>query len=616
MATTTPASSPSAPTASAVPWRPLAVTLLVALPLMLQTAALVAGVTLASLPWRPLLPRWDHAGHLLAGWTEAYYLTTLQPVRLLWDLWGQGYWPPGHALFQLPFFALSGGHAAAGPISSLAAFVLLGLTAAATLVIDRPRRPWPAAALVVLFVATSPFVLAYASVAMMEMLGLLVHAAVLLCYAWYDRRRTRAAACAFALSLTVVFFVKYNYFVLLMVPLLAYEYLQRTSGLSGAGRFRQLRTVMAVLVSRPTLTLLAVYLCFAVTIELTGGFAFDLGGRRVAVRTIGYSAHPVLYAVLLRLWYLHRHGSLDWESLAALDPRIRPLLVYFVLPVTLWLASPYPNHIKDVVNLLINTPMGPATAALGLFAYLDAVATDYFAAPWLLAVTLGGFTATVATWRTQSPLIRVCVLAALFEFAMVTVHPTRDPRFLATALLPLWLASASMLGAWISRPGRAASSAAAVAIVGVVLVMSRTVVDGAPFQRLAFEHYVESSALREALADLDRRIAPNQQSAVLGRSDALSPSLFRWYLGPPSGHASFPVEISRVADEVWLDRADVVVLAAPLDDHTGPDELREFHARHAAWLAPRLALGALIEERQWPIRDQGVRLILYRRRAP
>jgi hypothetical protein len=612
MATTPQTSSSLAPSAAVVPRPSLVVAMLVALPVLAHTAALVAGVTIASLSWRPLLPRWDHAGHLLAGWTDAYYVTTLQPVRLLWDLWGQGYWPPGHALFQLPFFALGGGHAAAGPLSSLTAFVLLGLTAAATVVIDRPRRPWPAAALVVLFVATSPFVLAYASVAMMEMLGLLVHAVALLGYVWYDRRRSPAAARGFALSLTAVFFVKYNYLVLLAVPLLAHEYLQRTSGLSGAARLQQLRGFVRSLVAEPIVVFVGVYLCAAVAIELTGGFAFDLGGRRVAVRTIGYSAHPVLYAVLLRLWYLQRHGRLDWHRLVARDPRIRPLLVYFVLPVTVWLASPYPNHIKDVVNLLINTPLGPPTAALGLRAYLDAIAIDYFAASWLLTLALVGLVAAIATWRSQTSLMRLCVLAAIVEFAMVAAHPTRDPRFLATALLPLWLASSGGLGAWIERAGRAASIAAAVVVVGVVVALSRAVVAGAPFQRLAFEHYVESGELREALADLGRLTA-SHEVAVLGRSDALSPALFRWYLGPPAGHAAFPVEVYRVADEPWLDRVDMVVLAAPLDDRTGPDELRGPHARHTAWLEPRLRRGALVEEHQWEIRDLGARLILFRR---
>lgn len=612
MATTAQTSPPSA-TAPVVLWRPLVVTTLVALPLLCQTAALVAGVTIASLPGRPLLPRWDHAAHRLAGWTDAYYVVSLQPGSLLWDVWSQSLWPPGHALFQLPFFALAGGHAVAGPLSSLAAFVLLGLTTAATLVLDRPRRPWPAAALVVLFAATSPFVLAYASVPMTEILGLLVHAGALLCYAWYDRRRTPGAAWAFALSLTAIFFVKYNYFVLLAVPLLTHEYLRLTAGLSVARRLQQLRVLVEAMAARPTVVLVGVYLCFAVAIALTGGFAFDLGGRRVAVRTIGYTAHPVLYAVLLRLWYLHRVGRLDWTHLTALDPRVRPLLVGFVLPVTVWLASPHPNHMKDVANVLVNTAMGPPTAAVALRAYGAVVATDYFASPWLLVVAIGGIATAVGTWRTQTPLVRLCVLAAALEFAMVAGHPSRDPRFLATALLPLWLASASVIGGWASRAGRAVAAVTTMALVGLALMMSRTVVEGARFQRLASEHYVESHALRAALADLERRLGSARQVALLGRSDILSPSLLRWYLGPPGGAPAFPLELTRVGDEPWLDRVDAVVLAAPVDELV-TEAFDSEQPRHLLWLAPRLARGTLVEEQQWPIAELGARLTLYRRR--
>src|SRR5688500_8889228 len=42
-----------------------------------------------------LLPRWDLAAHLGHGWLDYQLLVTGQWLRLLWDLWLQGYWPPG-----------------------------------------------------------------------------------------------------------------------------------------------------------------------------------------------------------------------------------------------------------------------------------------------------------------------------------------------------------------------------------------------------------------------------------------------------------------------------------------------------------------------------------------
>ncbi|MCR4375893.1 MAG: hypothetical protein NUW22_13700, partial [Acidobacteria bacterium] len=177
---------------------------------MTYAAAVVAPHTIAIVRARHLLPRWDLAAHLGHGWLDYHYLVTGQLHRFLWELWLQGYWPPIPSLFQLPFYLLMGGDMTSGLSSSLAAFVLVGVTGTAIL-----WRQWGAVSLLpasvfLALLVSSPFLLAYASVTMTETIGALAQLLVVYAYVRYCLEHTPSSARLFAISLSVLFFTKYN----------------------------------------------------------------------------------------------------------------------------------------------------------------------------------------------------------------------------------------------------------------------------------------------------------------------------------------------------------------------------------------------------------------------
>jgi len=270
---------------------------------------------------RRLLPRWDLATHLDSGWMDYHLLATGQLHRLLWDLWLQGYWPPVLSIYQIPFYIALGGGITSGLRSALTAFVLTGLVGTALM-----WREWKHAALLPasLFLAllmSSPYLLAYASVTMTETLGAMVQLVVLLAYARYRQGPTPSAARLFAVSLTALFFTKYNYFLLLAAPLVLFEWLERTSGMSAAERLGTVSRSARRALTSPAVVLLAVYLVSVLIVMRTGGFDFRIVGQRISVHTIGNSGHVVLYLLLARLWYLHRAGRIDWHRVMSADPR-------------------------------------------------------------------------------------------------------------------------------------------------------------------------------------------------------------------------------------------------------------------------------------------------------
>ncbi len=551
-----------------------------------------------------LLPRWDLAAHLLNGWTTYDHVANGDLVRFLWDIWSQGYWPPGQSLFQLPFYAAASGSISGGLHSSTAAFAMTAIGSVVLLGHIAGHRAWLPAALTVALMSTSPFFLAYATVAMSEMLGALAQMIVLVCYARYERTRDAAATRWLAVSLSLLFFTKYNYFILLAVPLAWHVFLVETADTPARARLRAVQPAAAAWCSTARGAATVGYLLLVVAILSVGGFSMSVGEHRIAFRTVGYSLHPLLYAWLAYAWYTHRQDRWDLKRLAATDPRLPPLILWFVVPVTVWLASPFPNHIKDLVYLVVNIPMGPQSTHLGLAAYLNAIRTDYFAHPVVFVAALGTFLSAAGRYRSQPPLIRLLIATAALQFAMVTAHHTRDARFLLLAMPPFWIVVAHEFGGWLARLQPSFAATAAVVTLGASVAGAHVVISAPAFRRLAVEHYVGSAALADALSAIRAMVPREGDVAVIGRRDTVSPSLVKWQLGPPSGQRRFPLEIAREADLSRVATAAMVVLIEPSEVSTiGATERVKAH----------VDAGTLTPSRTFRVADIGVTIRVFLR---
>jgi hypothetical protein len=232
------------------------------------------------------------------------------------------------------------------------------------------------------------------------------------------------------------------------------------------------------------------------------------------VHSIGNSGHVVLYLLLARLWYLHRRGRVPWARITSADPLVRPLLVWCVVPVTIWLASPYPNHIRDVANLVINRPLGESSVGAGAAIYLDALRTTYFYREWVLMAVVAAFVVAAARYRRQPPVMQWIILAIPLQSAAIALHQTRFPRFL--------LLTGAVGSCCRGEPGegwephvsaRCGWPAGAIAL-GASESAARIAVtqNGSPD---AFENYTDNDALRGAGFD-PRRDQADDRPAIVG----------------------------------------------------------------------------------------------------
>jgi hypothetical protein len=566
---------------------------------------------------RHLLPQWDLATHLGHGWLDYHLLATGQIPRLLWDLWLQGLWPPGLSVYQVPFYLMLGDSMTSGLWSTPVAFVLIAVTGTALL-----WRQWSdgavlPASLFLALLMSSPFLLAYATVTMTEMLGALAQLLVLLCYLRYRQDTGSRTARLFAVSLTLLFFVKYNYFLLLAGPLVVYEWLERTSGWGPSQRITTLTRWTRRVLSSPTGVAVSLFIAGLLIIVSTGGFEFRLLGQRVSVRGVGNSGHVVLYLILGRLWYLHRRGRIDWARLTSADPRVRQLLLWFLVPVAIWLASPYPNHIRDFANLVINRPLGDPTVGTGIATYLEALRTAYFYTDWTLGFVVVAFGVAAAQYRQQPPVMRWLILAIPLQFAAIVLHQTRLPRFLLPTVVLLCLVAASEAGRWFAgrRFGRLVAGLLALMVLTSGVSAARYVVTEERFRVVAFEHYTDSEALRSALDAIRVELRADDRLLIVGQSNELSPALFRWELGPPSGVPCFPFQIGGVGR---LDPAlaTLVLLIGPLRSDFAPIGVENYNPAQVRGVREKVDRGDLILRGVFPLEDMHVVLQLYRRRTP
>ena len=161
---------------------------------------------------------YDEAFHSLKGLLIADDLRNADWVSLLYDSYRQVYFPPLYSLLTGLTFLILPANTVTAVVFSLFMFLLTGvLIYLAALELDDKSGDWIAIIAAVLFL-TSPVLIEYASMAMIEAAGLCMLTLTLYVYFKLTRRPDSLLLnFLFGLGIVVTYFMKSNYGVLLMV---------------------------------------------------------------------------------------------------------------------------------------------------------------------------------------------------------------------------------------------------------------------------------------------------------------------------------------------------------------------------------------------------------------
>jgi hypothetical protein len=491
-----------------------------------RVSAPVMALAVAS----PRLPQWDMAKYGVSGLRLARALQDIDLFAFLRHLNGLDVWPPVSPLLEVPAFLFTGpGYASArGLVAALFATAIVvafwsGLQ-------SHNRFGLAVGALTATLVATSPMARIFATIVMLGVPGTLLLLVALGLYARsLNTEHTRVFTLA-CIAATTLFFCKYNYGLIWIVPMLANEVLRAhgPSGLQPAESWKHLGETLR----RPWPALLAVGLLIAVIIEFAGPWRIPIGGRAVSVSSAG----PLLYglfALTLIRWLLRPRHSLRMarQLLARLGPRARSIVLAVAFPIALWMVVP--SHTVNFVDFLVNRSTGPPILSLESLLFYPRVFVNEFAPSPVVGIMVLVFAASaLRRLRGADEAGRVLALALLLSTIAIVAHPYKQPRFLfLTATLLYFTGSREAMALAdrvFSHVGEKTRRWAAATVAAVVLFTAAfTATDVDRLLRGHRQHTVDASTI-EVLGAITDRAAAVQSTVLLGTWNHLSPWLVEW----------------------------------------------------------------------------------------
>jgi hypothetical protein len=523
------------------------------------------------------LPQWDMAGHAWGGIELHQALRHGHPLRFLRLLNAQDKWPFGFSLLLLPFLWIGGDGFAAATMLSLALFTLMPLLLVwAAREVDPGPVGWWAGVLASLLFLASPLLRVFAVLIMREEAGVFFSLLAFCCYLRARRRGGAASWRLAGLSGLALFLVKYNYALILGVALIANELLRlspdRRDTLRGfAARWlwpwrqgSRSSKVIAVL-------LYLVALCMLLKVN------------------VGYAIYVALLGATFVLVRRAQRDPAEMKSAwRGLPVEVRAVASTLILPLWCWFLSPLPVHPKEILAFLRNRDTGPPLASLkSILYYLRVFIHDYAPAGLGVAI-LALFALALLGWivlgrRPTGRLYiggaeRVLVLAAFFSVLLPTLHPYKEPRFLATAV-PFVLLAAAMLASRVAHALpvlRAVVGAVVCAALAAGIVAKARAADLPA--RLAEDYplYSADPAYRQPLDFIAAAGHGAERLAVIGSFNELSENLIRCRLAqeggpevtPPLGRFRADLPPAAVQKELsdWLrdEHPDRIVALRPL----------------------------------------------------
>jgi hypothetical protein len=453
---------------------------------------------------------WDPAAHAWYGARIALAVRSIDILSLLSTVNEQVLWPPLHSLLQLPFQLILGpGFRAA----SICSFVFLALTFPALAFLyqqferdgeNAGGAAWAGWFVLMTFTASSPYYAGFGSMPMLEIFG----AAFTAFSAALFLRHSRW----FPASLALLFFLKYNYCLYLLMPILflhAIEWIRQDR----LREFWRERSSFQWFV--------AVYLACLAAIFVTGGFRIG----KLSVRGIGNPLYILLLIVVGRA--MIRRQFIDaWRRIRGTGWE------WFAVPVLLWLLIPVPNRVRTLVSFAVNAPLsGHSPAEASYYTFYFRALSVYFSTWWLGGMCLAGAAACAFLLR-RNRSVRFAFLLFVLAFLLMTLNQNKQERFLFTFTFALWI----LCSFAVSRIPQAvvrAGIAAALALLCVNYYDIRTTREQVawPFVPLSVEEPVQF---------LSKQTAGAENARILGASNEMSPALLAFHVARASGSANRP----------------------------------------------------------------------------
>ncbi len=389
-------------------------------------------------------PYHDRSAHYLYSLRLATDAQNGRVLQLLHDLDQARIWPPLHGMAAATVLLIGGRDYRLAVLPSLAGWV--GSVLLVFLVARRaaPRGGNLAGLLAALFLAASPAHRAYATDIMLESLGSALSLLAMYCYlltvqGWPEE--TGKARCL-AVVLILLFLEKYNYWLLVVLALLAAEGCSRGRLYCHATR-DLLRRIhwqrwSAAQLRQPLSLAAFVLLLVSACAYLFGERPLHIWGHSISLyppHNLIHLAYVLMFLRLARWWW--RQGRFQARLL---DNRLRQIVLWLVCPVSVWFLLPKrPSFFLWYLSFADRAPHQHMDLLGGLRDYATWAVQDYHAS---LACGLGVAALALLrllAWRQMRP-GGIAVLALMLLGTVLTpMHPNHKGRMLHSWIPAVWV---------------------------------------------------------------------------------------------------------------------------------------------------------------------------------
>jgi hypothetical protein len=442
-------------------------------------------------------PYHDRSAHYLYSLKLATDVQNGRVLQLLHDLNQARIWPPLHGMAAATVLLIGGRDYRLAVLPSLAgwvAMVLLGFLVARR---AAPRGGSLAGGIAALLLAASPAHRAFATDIMLESLGAALTLLVLYCYLLTVQGsacETGKARCL-AVSLLLLFLEKYNYWLLIVLALLAAEGCSRGRLYWQAGRNLMpaidWRRWSAAQIRHPLNWAVAVLLLASACVYQQGEQPFRLLGHSISLYPPHNLIHLAYVLLFVRLaqWWL-RQGRY-WTR--QLDNRLRQIILWLICPISVWFLLPkHPSYFVWYLSFADRAPHQHMDFLGGFRDYATWAVQDYHGslACGLIAALL--CLCGLLTWRRLRPGGIAVVALVLLASILTPMHPNHKGRMLHSWVPAMWVmaglgASALVYGFGTARlrPWLAGAVVGAVAWINYpALIAPGHAIEGGPHAEL------------------------------------------------------------------------------------------------------------------------------------
>lgn len=422
---------------------------------------IAAALALAAFHYSQFLqnprPRWnglvhDRSGHYEFAQKMAIAVRQADPWTFFSTLEKAKVWPPVHGLCAAAVLAVGGIDYRLAVLPSLAGWVATAVFGFLLVRRISASNGTAAGVIAATMILASPAHRVHALDIMLESLGAAFTAMAMYFYAVAKQNPSRPAWRRLAITLTVLFFEKYNYWLLVVFALTAAELAgwRASEWMRAGGFFTRIewRRVLRAEAREPLTWVFCTLVVVTVAIFIFRPGPLQSGGKIV-------SLYPPNNLVTLTYAVLFFRVLKSYRMMPITVPGQRQLLVWHCLPIAA--SFLLPRRLSAFAGYIgpFNTGRQPAPPVMEAAAnYIQSVCVDYHSAVWSALIAALLFLLALVIYRRMLAGGLAVLLLVLISAALTLVHPLQGSRFLHTWIPAFWVIGAAGLATCLGGAAR------------------------------------------------------------------------------------------------------------------------------------------------------------------